>query len=257
MAYTLAGLASTATSWAGTHALTVSPQFGLTLAGVSCTSSTTCLAVGSMLVQSTTGSAPTYFYRPLAEMLSGATWTAISPPGCPVASGAALAACSCDTSSSCQAVGSYTGSGSSGTRTGVLIESLSGTTWAPITDLETQAAGTASATLGSSTRPVERRHVSRPGHTSTPITRSMPSSGRCPAPGGPPQLVLDPTGLSSPAYTGVSCPTSGRCEAVGNGSTGSGALAPHSCRLRLPRLRRRCKLASRARSNPEGLSPSS
>jgi hypothetical protein len=88
------------------------------LLSVSCPSSTTCIAVGNY--QTSSGDE-----LPLAETFDGSVWTidsASDPAGADVAS---LNAISCQSGSSCTAVGSY----SADAPNQALAETLSGTTW--------------------------------------------------------------------------------------------------------------------------------
>jgi hypothetical protein len=175
------------------------------LNGVSCLSATSCVAVGKYVLQGATGQS-----LPLVAMLHNATWTLLplpEPTGFPADASAALAAVSCVTASSCVAVGSVTGSPSSG-----FAETLSGGTWQPVT------------TFGSG--PV-------PGSFSGVSCTSVTS---CVAVGQ--GLALDQSVIATLSgstwstqappipVVGVSCPTTSYCLAVGGGVVGgSGLLA--------------------------------
>jgi hypothetical protein len=84
------------------------------LDGVSCTSQTFCMAVGT---QVTTAN------KPLAESWNGSTWSLVPIPGAGPAGGGELSGVSCTAPSACVAVGSYGASG----RT--LAEYWNGTAW--------------------------------------------------------------------------------------------------------------------------------
>jgi hypothetical protein len=217
-------------AWTGTGSVvTAPPQYEVTLSGVSCPSSTACVAVGSTTVQKGSGSTLTYITRPLAENLSssGSTWagTSISPADPPVASAASLSGVSCQSTTSCEAVGNYTGAASSGSRTGALVESLSGTTWTPTTDLETHADGASGATLAGISCPAatacsavgQYTDASNQEHA---LIETLSGGGWVATTG------VDPAGGSSPVFSGVSCPVVGTCAAVGNTGTTAGDLAP-------------------------------
>jgi RHS repeat-associated protein len=104
------------TTWTATNLPLPS---GLTLAdlsGVSCTTATACVAVGS-----------SYYYRaPIAETLSGTTWTAANLPLPSGQTAAYLARVSCTSATACVAVG-----WSPPTNTPI-AETLSGTTWSGV-----------------------------------------------------------------------------------------------------------------------------
>ena len=87
------------------------------LSGVSCTSATTCVAVGDYLGQT------------LIEVLSAGTWSQSTAPS--PGSASALTSVSCPTSTSCVAVGNY----SPGSFQATLIESLNSGTWTQATSL--------------------------------------------------------------------------------------------------------------------------
>ena len=225
VAYTLTGSPSAAGNWKPSYDLTATPQYNVTVAAVSCTASTTCVAVGSTTVQTFEGTTPVYSVRPLAESLSDGSWADISPSDPSVASSATLAGVSCVSNRSCDAVGSYAGSTGQGTRTGALAESLSGTSWTPTTDLETTADGASSAglTAVSCTGVAACEAVGQYVDTSYrehALVETLSGSGWASTTG------LDPAEDSSPALTDVSCPAAGNCDAVGNATTATGSLAP-------------------------------
>jgi hypothetical protein len=96
-----------------------------TLTAVSCTSTTSCIAVGSY--GNLTGSPILY-----SEILAGTAWTptpmAPAPVDAFVAGGPQINAVSCTTATSCVAVGTYGG--------GPMVETMTGTTWT-LTNLAT------------------------------------------------------------------------------------------------------------------------
>jgi hypothetical protein len=89
------------------------------LLGVSCTSSTACVAVGAYVDSSGT-------HHPFAELWNGSTWILRPVPEPPGSQGASFNAVSCSQASSCMAVGGYTDS--SGVPV-TLAEHWDGTAW--------------------------------------------------------------------------------------------------------------------------------
>ncbi len=108
-------------TWDGTAwSIAPTPSFefgsGPTLEGVSCSSSTSCMAVGS---DSNSGHSQT-----LVESWNGTNWSVVSSPS-PGTSSNVLNAVSCTSSIDCVAVGTYASSGSLQT----LVEAWDGTSW--------------------------------------------------------------------------------------------------------------------------------
>ncbi len=97
------------------------------LGGVSCTSVTTCVAVGVYPVHRGRTLACCYRYYPLVETLAGGIWTASTAPSPRGGSDASLSSVSCSEPTTCVAVGNVTVSGGPS----LLAEFLSGTRWAP------------------------------------------------------------------------------------------------------------------------------
>jgi hypothetical protein len=90
------------------------------LAGVHCTSSTVCVAVGRTVDGAGVPG-------PLAEHWNGTTWSTKEIPSPSGATSTGLATVSCTSASSCAAVGSYTNSGGTGV---TVAERWNGTSWA-------------------------------------------------------------------------------------------------------------------------------
>ena len=109
-------------TWNGTRwSISASPNPSSTyssLSGVSCTSSTNCVAVGSYLLASGSG-------QTLIETLKGTTWSVASSSG-PSSTSNGLNGVSCTSSTSCVAVGDY--DDTSGIQQ-TLVETWNGTTW--------------------------------------------------------------------------------------------------------------------------------
>jgi hypothetical protein len=116
------------TTWSITTSPDTSTSEDNFLYGVSCTSSTSCVAVGSYY----TGSVD----QALIETLSGGSWSITTSPDTSTGEDNVLGGVSCTSSTSCVAVGSYN-NGSGYTQT--LIETLSGTTWSITTSPDTSA----------------------------------------------------------------------------------------------------------------------
>jgi hypothetical protein len=95
---------------------TLSGVTGSSLAGVSCASTTYCLAVGAYDGQATAG--------PLSESWNGSTWTLIKSAAIG-SSNASFSAAACSAAGTCTAVGTALGSSNSQP----LIERLKATTW--------------------------------------------------------------------------------------------------------------------------------
>jgi hypothetical protein len=91
------------------------------LLGVSCTSATACMAVGS-------AGGPNFNADLLADRWNGATWTVVPVPKPPHAEGGDLATVSCTAPTACMAVGGY------GTKraSALLAERWNGTAWSVV-----------------------------------------------------------------------------------------------------------------------------
>jgi hypothetical protein len=184
---------------------------GVTLAGVSCVSTSFCEAVGSY----TDASGHTVSS---AEGWNGTKWAAQSTPNPKGNKESALKAVSCDQATFCEAVGSYVDK-SNGEVT--LAEGWNGTDWSAET----------------SANPGGNREISLSGV-------SCPSVTSCEAVGDSfsnatrsfvllaevwngtdwaVQTIPNPAGYNGAFLNGVSCPSATSCEAVGYYQTGSGA----------------------------------
>jgi hypothetical protein len=201
------------------------------LSSVSCTAPTSCVAVGSYLDGTTDVTAP------LAESLSGTTWSATLTTNPTGIGKARLLGVSCASGTSCQAVGEYTDPHGD---TQALAEAMAGTTWTPATDLESgcSEATPVSCVSGSSlagvscTGPADCTAVGTFSEldangayldTQT-LVQTLSGSGWAPTVG------VDPDTDSYPAFSGVSCPGIGACVAVGNASSSTpvGGIEPFS-----------------------------
>ena len=225
-------------AWAATAAPTtgLSPSAGTDpeafLSDVSCPSSTSwCVAVGAYAASSGT--------QGLIETLSNGTWAATTAPtsGLSPAAGSPpvdpLATVSCPAIGSCVAVSTY--QDASGNTQG-LMETLSSGTWSPTTaptsGLSLAAAADPTVTIGGQACSAVGSCVAVGSYTDTSgyqqglietlsggtwTAETAPTSALSPTAGTNPQVTL----------TGLSCPATGSCTAVGsyeNGSSGQYGL---------------------------------
>lgn len=200
-------------TWNGKSWSTVAPKaptgaLSATLLGVSCTSTTACVAVGVYLN-------PSGFGVPLAERWNGRTWTPSAPPRAAGSSFGQLNGVSCTSAKSCVAVGSF------GTATGAaaLAESWNGSKWtlsrppAPkgsvVADLNKVSCRSSSyciAVGSSSTNTADFALAERwNGRSWSRLSVQPPSTGK------------HETNL-----TGVSCSSAKSCVAVGTGTAAAG-----------------------------------
>jgi hypothetical protein len=184
-------------SWnGGTWTIVASPDQGNTynlLDGVSCTSSTSCVAVGWYLPNAA---------QTLIESWNGSAWTVVASPN--QGTGSELSAVSCTSSTRCVAVGWYYWNA-----TQTLVESWNGSTWT-VTASPNQGAVSefSDVSCTSSTRCVAVGDYyigSSPNHT---LVETWNGSAWT--------VVASPNkGSGSNDLTGVSCTSSTRCVAVG------------------------------------------
>jgi hypothetical protein len=203
------------TSWA---ALTVSDPSsgsdpGASLDGISCSSVTSCTAVGSNTVGNGT-------HESLAEHWNGKTWTVQTTP--PAPSGAIspqLATVSCPSASSCTAVGQFTGPG----YLVALADHWNGKTWAVQNVPSPNGANP------------NKESLSELGSVSCSSAASCTAVGRANATGGDTSHLLaehwngttwaiqtvpaDPAGTNDDGLNAVSCVSATSCTAVGYAST--------------------------------------
>jgi hypothetical protein len=104
--------------WTALRTPTMRGSSGASLSGVSCVSSSMCLAVGQ---RKTEGSRKTTM---VAERWNGSRWNVTPVPALPVSSGTSLVSVSCATADACAAVGPNI------INNQVLIEWWNGTRWA-------------------------------------------------------------------------------------------------------------------------------
>ena len=193
-----------AESWDGTHwSLEATPtptgSYGAFLTSVSCTSATTCVAVG---YYSTAGNG-----LPLAESWDGGTWTILPVPRPSGAADAALFGVSCTAADFCTAVGEYIDP-TSGRKT--LAETWDGTGW-------TVQAG---ANVGASPELTAVSCTARDACTAVgddsngagyPLTLAERWNGSA----WTLQTTPNPSGSVLTKLLSVSCTASDKCDAVG------------------------------------------
>jgi hypothetical protein len=185
----------------------------VTLQGVSCLSATSCVAVGSFTT------VPNLVQYPLAEVLSSGKWTTTLSTNPPAAFGSFLSGVSCTSTTSCEAVGTWLGGN---THQQALVETLSGSTWRPVTN------------LGHGDVTSEFSSISCTGPSACEAAGSYSTAPMGPgaASGSGSALIytlsgdgwhgttgIDPNGASNPSFSAVSCPQPGECIAVGGATT--------------------------------------
>jgi hypothetical protein len=173
-----------------------------TLSGVSCTSSTSCVAVGSWGDQSSP--------QTLVEQWDGTSWSIVTTPSPAGALGDALSGVSCTSATSCHAVGNFFDA--STTRT--LVEDWDGTTWSVVTSPNpagAQTAGLSGVSCSTST-------------SCFAVGESVAATGKTLAEqwNGTSWSIVstpNPSGAGESLLSGVSCPTATSCYAVGYAQT--------------------------------------
>jgi RHS repeat-associated protein len=195
-----------AESWNGSAwsiQTTANPATGTTeLLGVSCTSATSCTAVGKQ-------SSGTF-----AERWNGTSWSISSTPN-PTGSSIQLSDVSCVNSTFCLAVGGYT-EGSNPRKT--LVERWNGTTWSVISSPNPSGGGGAYLTDVSC---AETFNCSAVGYyylsSSSSETRTLVEAG------GYSEMTIqtspNPSGKALAQFNDVSCATPKACEGVGYSQT--------------------------------------
>ena len=174
-----------------------------TLLGVSCTSSSACIAVGAYIDSSGT-------FHAFAERWDGTTWSIQSIPEPPGAQSTFLNAVSCSSASSCTAVGNFTDSSGVGV---TLAERWNGTTWAVQSTPNpsgAQSSGFSGVSCTSSTACIAVG-LSTLGTLAEQWNGTAWTIQSTPSPG------------QSPSLLSVSCTSSSACIASGNYTDSSGA----------------------------------
>jgi hypothetical protein len=173
------------------------------LLGVSCVSSTWCMAVG--LLQN---SSDTQIELSLVEQWNGTSWSVV-PSANPVPSGAnVLQGVTCPSTSFCMAVGN-----TSGTADATLAEEWNGTTWAATTTLDQGAFDDLDGVSCASTTQCFAVGYGRPASTQATLIEEWDGTSW--------SITASPDGAGT-TYDGlsnVSCPQPDECIAVGSNST--------------------------------------
>lgn len=174
------------------------------LASVSCTSSTFCMAVGSYVSGGVSS--------PLSASWNGTSWTLRTVPTVALSTGTSLASVSCTSGTACVAVGTYLDSSGVPTPTAV---TWNGTSWALLTMVVPRSAsatfmtgvsctsGTACMAVGVATTSGGAVFAVAERLSGTTWTDQTAS------------IAAAPAGATGTAFNGVSCTTSSHCTAVG------------------------------------------
>jgi hypothetical protein len=199
-----------AESWNGT-AWTVVPtpvlaHSGAGLNGVSCTSPSSCMAVGN----EGTPKNPTLFT--LAESWNGTAWSFVATPAPLTPGGTALSKVSCTSSPNCMAVGYYGFNNGTGTAV-TLAESWNGTTWqrrdTPVPGSDATLAGVSCTAAPACTSVGAHAETSPTLISGTLVQRWDGSHWRT-------QQSPNPRGAGGAGLGAVSCPGPSACMAAGS-----------------------------------------
>jgi hypothetical protein len=182
---------------------------GSSLSGVSCASSTSCIAVGRYLNSSSVEVA-------LAESWNGTAWSLKEPVIPTGAKSSKLVGVSCTSSTSCIAVGAYVNSG--GTQV-TLGESWNGTAWSlkePLNPTGAQSASLSDVSCVSSTSCIATGRYVNSGSTEVTLAESWNGTAWSL------KEPVNPTGAKGSSLIDVSCTSSTACVAVGRYVNSSG-----------------------------------
>jgi hypothetical protein len=169
--------------------------------GISCTSTTACVAVGDFANES-------FVNENLAETWNGTEWKLVTTPNAKGATFDELAAVSCTSSSACTAVGFYRNEAG---HTLSLAERYNGTAWA-IQETPNLAEATVTELLGVSCVSSTACYAVGSSHgtgATTPLSEFWNGTKWTI------QTTPKPTGSKSAEFQGVSCRSTSECEAVG------------------------------------------
>jgi hypothetical protein len=203
------------TTWVAQTLPRPAGSLGTDLSGVACTSSTSCIAVGSYTDSSSVS-------QPFAATWNGTSWTQTAAvPTVAGSTGTGLTSISCSSGTSCMAVGTYldgtgtplpysaTWSGSSWTRRTVATPSGASATFLTSVSCTT---GTACTTVGYSTTSLGAVFAVAERWNGTTWAQQS--------------LAAPPAGSTGTALLGVSCTSSSHCSAVGYSLSATGVLTP-------------------------------
>jgi hypothetical protein len=189
-----------------------------TLSGVSCTSTTNCVAVG----QYVNGSGN---YEPLILDYDGTGWTQVTLPTLEASTASAsLQSVSCADATDCDAVGGFTDSNGAERS---LAAVLSGGTWTPeyvgslYTDAESQSYLDSVSCAAAAQCEAVGDFVPLYGDEPQGLDGTLDGVGTSLSNWDPDYFVQEPTGASFLALTSVSCVTPSSCIAVGQVTIGS------------------------------------
>ncbi len=177
------------------------------LSGVSCTSATSCTAVGYSNVASSTAS-----YVPLVEHWDGTTWTIQSTPSPTGVTSSLLSAVSCTSATACTAVGVSNNNASAPAVP--LAERWDGTAWtiqptpAP-TNPPASGLSDVSCTSATACTAVGSSYVNSATGGYVPLAERWDGNAWTI------QTTLSPANAQDSLLTGVSCPSATNCAAVG------------------------------------------
>ncbi len=211
---TAVGNTTLAEGWGGTKwTIEPTPAPGdatwSTLASVSCTAATACLAVGSYYGSSGE--------LPLAELWNGSSWTIRPPPTPSEGSNDVLSYVQCATAKACMAVGSYYSAATS--QTVPLAELWDGSAWtiesAPL------PSGADNGALTGVSCP-EKAACTAVGAYSTPSTGQTPLAESWDGSTWSIHPAASPTGSTGSALNAVWCESAKSCSAVGSSASSSG-----------------------------------
>ena len=215
------GAASAAAGWVIQTTPNPAGASGSVLNGVSCTSPTSCTAVGSYFAE------PAGTLSTLAEYWNGSTWAIQATPNPAGASGSVLNGISCTLPTSCTAVGFYSLSGGNPL---TLAEHWNGSSWAIQATPNPAGTGVLSelggVSCGSATRCTAVGWYARHNNAGPPHPLAEHWNGS----GWAIQAAPIPAGSTGTSLGGVSCASPTSCTAVGSYSNSGGtplSLAEH------------------------------
>ena len=195
--------------WTLQEALNPTGAKSSSLSGVSCASSTSCVAVGRYVNGSSVEVT-------LAEVWNGTAWSLKEPLNPTGAKGSSLSGISCKTSEACMAVGRYVSS--SGTEV-ALAEHWNGKEWSlkePVNPTGAKSASLSGVSCATTEACIAVGHYVNSAGTEVTLGESWSGTAwslKEPA---------NPTGAKSSSLTGVSCSSSASCVAVGHFVNSSG-----------------------------------
>jgi hypothetical protein len=192
------------TAWTAQEPPTATGEKQSEVSGVSCVSSTSCIAVGAF--ENSSGD-----YVPLAEKWNGTAWTVQEPPFPTGAYNAVLNGVSCTSSTACTAVGDFAKSSKENSR--ALAETWNGTAWTmqePPLEHVLHGVSCTSSTACVAVGGTGSAAVAETWNGTTWSEKGMPN----------------PTGAKSGVAHGVSCTSSTVCTALGTVTNASGVLVP-------------------------------